>query len=343
MFHKPAWVYSPNVSGNFMTDDNQSKKSFKDFYYKGLFKFYRIKNGIVSTKINWEKILIRTITIIALGSIVSGLIIFISFIYKLSHNYSISSNEVIIDKSGQVGDFIGGVVGSVWSLTGVLLFYVTLQLQRRELAENRKHFQMSRLTDIIYKQLSLFNPVFKKFELKDSKLDELGIQNKYKGQYAFSYLRKNFEEIAKMFNDKEVDEAKKKAAYDLYIHQYAIVEINKAALLELYEELGNQIDTVRAVLIKDGIPPEDLNELKAIFFRNLGREFLNCSDLLLMTVKGYIDLKKKTTADWDYYLSIEFQLQIKLESITGFRNETYTKEKIRHYLLDRDIYNYHKV
>lgn len=43
-------------------------------------------------------------------------------------------NELI----GQIGDFIGGVSGSIWALAGVILFYVALHEQREDFTTNRK-------------------------------------------------------------------------------------------------------------------------------------------------------------------------------------------------------------
>lgn len=42
-------------------------------------------------------------------------------------------SPVNADKVGQLGDFIGGFVGSIWTLSGVILFYVALQQQREDL------------------------------------------------------------------------------------------------------------------------------------------------------------------------------------------------------------------
>jgi len=46
--------------------------------------------------------------------------------------------------TGQIGDFIGGVVGSLWALAGVLLFYQALVMQKRELRLQREEIKMQR-------------------------------------------------------------------------------------------------------------------------------------------------------------------------------------------------------
>lgn len=45
------------------------------------------------------------------------------------------------DKFGLFGDFVGGVIGSIWALAGVILFYVALTEQRKEFKETRDVFQ----------------------------------------------------------------------------------------------------------------------------------------------------------------------------------------------------------
>ena len=47
-------------------------------------------------------------------------------------------------RTGQIGDFIGGVTGSLFSLAAGLLFYLTLTLQRKEFRNSLKELKQSR-------------------------------------------------------------------------------------------------------------------------------------------------------------------------------------------------------
>jgi len=49
-----------------------------------------------------------------------------------------TSNEIDSSKFGTFGDFIGGVLGSIWSLCGVLLFYNALKEQREDFKTNKE-------------------------------------------------------------------------------------------------------------------------------------------------------------------------------------------------------------
>jgi drug/metabolite transporter (DMT)-like permease len=76
--------------------------------------------------------------IIGIGIIVIGIVIF-------KWNESLNPKSTIAsDKIGQLGDFIGGIVGSLWALAGVILFYVALSLQRKEFKLQRLELKATR-------------------------------------------------------------------------------------------------------------------------------------------------------------------------------------------------------
>jgi hypothetical protein len=97
----------------------------------------------------------------------SGLIVLFFFLFQISDDYSVfGDNNVDLDASAKVGDFTGGIIGSVWSFAGVLLFFIALMLQRKE-------FKSQREVLILQKQeLS-----FQKLELRETR-KEFIIQNR---------------------------------------------------------------------------------------------------------------------------------------------------------------------
>jgi hypothetical protein len=94
------------------------------------------------------------------------------------------------NRIGLFGDFIGGIVGSIWALAGVILFYVALQsqktdilinqqalkqqikefeLQRVELAETRKVFELQSETLRIQQfESTFFNMINIQFDIVSS-------------------------------------------------------------------------------------------------------------------------------------------------------------------------------
>lgn len=69
-----------------------------------------------------------------------GLIVLAVFIYNICGTYVISRDLTPEDmaQTGQIGDFMGGVIGSIWALAGVLLYFSALRLQQQEMKSQRE-------------------------------------------------------------------------------------------------------------------------------------------------------------------------------------------------------------
>lgn len=108
-------------------------------------------------KINWETVVLKSF---AIAFAAGGFIVLIVFLFKLKSEYTIWGESTLdMTKTGQTGDFVGGLVGSIWSFAGVLLFFLSLklqreefELQRKELENQRFEFQATRLTNIANSQ-----------------------------------------------------------------------------------------------------------------------------------------------------------------------------------------------
>jgi len=67
-----------------------------------------------------------------------GIAVFYYYMKELWVDYSpFIDGEVYIEKTAQVGDFIGGLVGALWAFAGIILFYLALKLQKDELKLSR--------------------------------------------------------------------------------------------------------------------------------------------------------------------------------------------------------------
>ena len=74
-----------------------------------------------------------------------GLIVFLWFLLSLNSDFNIfGKGKIQMAETGQVGDFIGGVVGALWALTGVFLLFVALRLQRKEFKAQREELGLQR-------------------------------------------------------------------------------------------------------------------------------------------------------------------------------------------------------
>ena len=74
-----------------------------------------------------------------------GLLIFISGLFLFNHGESYSNTlKINSSKFGDFGSFVSGAVGSLWAFVGVVLFYITLRMQRKELAMQREELEATR-------------------------------------------------------------------------------------------------------------------------------------------------------------------------------------------------------
>jgi len=72
---------------------------------------------------------------ISLLLLIFSLVIVILFFWNETLNIE---KEIDNSKFGTFGDFFGGVLGSIWSLDGILLFYYALREQRQDFKTNKE-------------------------------------------------------------------------------------------------------------------------------------------------------------------------------------------------------------
>lgn len=100
----------------------------------------------------------------ALGSIILGLTILAAsifiFLFRGSWDFSLN-HQISEEKIGQFGDFVGGLIGSLFTLVGVILFYVALRDQRKDFATSQETLKV---------QLSAFQQQVREFELQREEL-----------------------------------------------------------------------------------------------------------------------------------------------------------------------------
>jgi hypothetical protein len=100
----------------------------------------------------------KTLLIIGLILLILGFTLFIWNDWNLNNDNQLNSEKV-----AQFGDLVGGLIGSIWALAGVILFYVALTEQRKDFSTNRK--VLNAQTDALKQQI-------KEFELQREELSE---------------------------------------------------------------------------------------------------------------------------------------------------------------------------
>ncbi|MCQ2088366.1 MAG: hypothetical protein MJZ37_09955 [Bacilli bacterium] len=163
-------------------------------------------------------------------SFVGGGIIIISmivFFFFSDWKFSFILNE---EKVAQFGDFVGGVVGTIFAFVGVVLYYVALREQRKDIEINKGALET---------QMKALNQQIKEFQAQTEELQE---------------TRKVYEEQTTLYREqtefykKQVDELSKQTAiskleqFDSSFYSFLTVfitfkESNKSEFSRIYDEL----------------------------------------------------------------------------------------------------------
>lgn len=130
--------------------------------------------------------------------VIGGFLIIITTLIFLSKTTALKLGFPI-DTSifGNYGDVVGGVVGALWSLAGVLLFYAALKLQRedlnlqrqelvksREIAqEQSKTFHVQRFENTFFNLLDLHHEIVKGIDIRKNKTEIVA-----QGRDCFKYI-----------------------------------------------------------------------------------------------------------------------------------------------------------
>lgn len=86
----------------------------------------------------------KFLMLLAIVFIFIGGIILVYFLVSLSASFSIIGGGLVkMDATGQTGDFIGGVVGSLWAFSGVLLFYYAFTASTKRIKDSEERIQSS--------------------------------------------------------------------------------------------------------------------------------------------------------------------------------------------------------
>ncbi|MEM7110131.1 MAG: hypothetical protein AAF519_18025, partial [Bacteroidota bacterium] len=88
-----------------------------------------------SVRLSFSALLANVLAVGAVIAIASGMALAYLFFYALwkkDPNFWTSVNTL-----GTAGEFLGGTVGSIWALAGVILFFLALIYQKRELVLQR--------------------------------------------------------------------------------------------------------------------------------------------------------------------------------------------------------------
>ena len=211
--------------------------------------------------------------IISIVSIFAGIYMSYIFISKVSTSVRLIENGEQFDQqlTGVIGDFIGGVIGTVWSFAGVILFLALrlqskeLNLQLEEMKSTRNVFQVQQFENTFFNLLKTQNDIRQSTELREENFNHIqGETNTtyFNGNAAFEKIKgfinqekekldKNIKVIEYILSDKCDWEQEKKNEEindfkDYYTTSYEKLDSNpslksKAVFKLAYNQYSNQL------------------------------------------------------------------------------------------------------
>lgn len=256
---------------------------------------------------------------IIIGFIIS-LIMLLFFIFKGSYEF-VLNDDISEEKIGQFGDFIGGVIGTLFSLVGVILFYIALKEQRTDFKTNQDALKM---------QLIAFEQQIKEFDLQREELKETRKifeqqtktmksqqfeSNFYSLLNVFISIQVNF--LSKNLFTTTINEIKAKIPQTDYRSCYDIIN---SEYLNSY--LANRADLAKYFmtlyrLFKIIEESPNLNESEKIYYHKILRSQINKDELLVLYYNYHSEFGKKPVPialKYEYFKHLELFSKFEFEA-----------------------------
>ncbi len=218
-------------------------------------------------------------------------IVFVAVIlYLVKGSFELNVNDVLDEeKIGQFGDFIGGFIGSIFSLLGVILFYVALTEQRKDFARNQTALKL---------QLQAFQQQVKEFEAQKIELSETRkIYEQQNKTMKVQQFDSNFYSLLNVFRQQRDDFNKKRIFFrDLCVELKNRVNSDGGSFVKrfenscfhyvaLYHENQEKLSLYFMSvyrLVKIINTSENLTELEKESYHKIVRSLLSKEELLLL-------------------------------------------------------------
>ncbi|MBL1411506.1 hypothetical protein [Sphingobacterium faecale] len=201
----------------------------------------------------------------------------IILILNLYKEYSLFEGELNMEHTGYVGDFFGGVVGSLIGLLSVLLLYKTLRFQQLEINNNSISSKLQWSTDLLIKLISDLKAETH-YQTMLSLSETLG-----ENEMSLRFIIDNIDQIK--LNSSKLNHEFKVINKLIYQDYFDVSEMNLLRLLS-YNRLGYEffkfLNNIHGYINQREIPASIQDDLDlTISFqqlnRDLGRVLINIS------------------------------------------------------------------
>ena len=174
--------------------------------------------------------------LIALGIIILGCYIYTMYISEYTILERLNNKDVEI--TGQFGDFFGGVIGSLWTLAGVFLYFSALKVQQKQLKVQKEEMKQSeKLLSQQQFESTFFGLLQTQKELKKDLFCKVKIiiPTEHQNDYTFNYV----EYDSKLFFHYIIQELHK--LYQIYTRETYNIWNDNLARLQI-DDLNNQAE-----------------------------------------------------------------------------------------------------
>lgn len=204
---------------------------------------------------------------------ISIIIWFVSrgFFYE---NFINTNYKIDLTNSAQIGDFIGGFVGTIFTLVGVLLLYETLSLQRQEFSESREVFIKQQFDNSFFELLQLYKENVKQLKCFGYLGEELSAKDFFDHQKTL--IGNSFVTI------KSLSKNRKNAIIDfqkVYVNHESYLSTYFRTLYRLYSLIDNA----------------DINESNKASYSKILRAQLSYSELFFIRYNAMTDQGQQST------------------------------------------------
>ncbi len=163
---------------------------------------------------------------LAIICISSGVVVISFFAYRLwTHGYRFYG-EMDNSVSSQVGSFIGGVVGPVWTLATFFILYLALTKQSKQIAEQIEEQRQARFESTFFNLIKTHHEITNNIRIDYKRLTSSGEETfELRGREVFSWYASDLKNIYKFLSATTFEEAFKAASdYDYVSSLYEITE-----------------------------------------------------------------------------------------------------------------------
>lgn len=217
--------------------------------------------------------------------LIGGLILLIAIVFPFVVRFFAGTWAI----SGTFGDTFGALnaIFSGITLVGLVLTILMqrteLGYQRTEMAQTRHEFLVNRITNVIYNQLERYEKALEKLNINYG-------GDTYNGYDAVFFLDSAKKVVSFGPFDETPESERKTKIKQANCEGLTLYRNNHISIAQFALAAYNAVKVVQETLLSSDISVEDMNQLKNIFFRNIGFIQLGILEDINKKYREYLDL-----------------------------------------------------